>query len=299
MQQQEKKTKTLPTSTLIGVIALVFLITGYQTALFVHRAASLRIVANKDAPDTVYIVERVREAAPSDSLPRTERTITRKASAHAPAAQAVRRAYTPRRYESFRFNPNTVPVEDLMRLGFSRKQAEAIERYRQKGGRFHRKTDFAKSYVVADSVYDRLEPYIDIPLLDINAADSAAFEALPGIGPWFAARMVAYRRELHGYSYKEQLMDIYRFDREKFDGLSDLITVGPSASYPIWTLPADSLARHPYISWQAARGIVRFREHTPPEDCTLEALLAAGILEADNAAKLARCRVAERSAAGM
>ena len=80
--------------------------------------------------------------------------------------------------------------------------------------------------MVSDSVYKRLEAYIDIPLLDLNLADSADFDGLPGIGGYFASRMVEYRRRLGGYySYKEQLMDIYNFDKEKYDGLADLVTI--------------------------------------------------------------------------
>ena len=38
-----------------GVVAVVFLIIGYQTALFVHHAAVMKITANRDEPDTIYI----------------------------------------------------------------------------------------------------------------------------------------------------------------------------------------------------------------------------------------------------
>ncbi|MBQ7195366.1 MAG: helix-hairpin-helix domain-containing protein [Bacteroidales bacterium] len=151
----------------------------------------------------------------------------RRNAEHGEMAQRIYEAAKGRRVESFRFDPNTVSLSDLQRLGFSEKQAAAIENYRAKGGRFHRKEDFAKSFVVADSVYRRLEPYIDIPKLDINAADSAAFDALPGIGPYFAARMVALREKLHGYSYPEQLLQIPNFGAERYEGLKDLITVGP------------------------------------------------------------------------
>lgn len=34
---------------------MVFLIIGYQTALFVHQAAVMKIAANRDEPDTVYV----------------------------------------------------------------------------------------------------------------------------------------------------------------------------------------------------------------------------------------------------
>ena len=216
----------------------------------------------------------------------------RRNAPHSGYVQQVRRAT--RRVESFRFNPNTVSVEDLIRLGFSEKQAQAIDNYRTKGGRFRRKADFAKSFVVADSVFRRLEPFIDIPRVDLNRADSAALDALPGIGPYYAAKIVGYRAELGGYSYPEQLMDLYRFDREKYDALQDLVFCSKPAPYALWTLPADSLRKHPYIrSRQAARAIVLFRENTPREEWTVQALSAAGILPEEDARRLSRCVIAE------
>ena len=285
-----------------GGIALAFLIIGYQSALFVHRAAQLRIAAIRDHPDTVYVVDPgvasrllasypelpdQAGASPAGAPP----TVRRNAQHSAPVRQERARS---RRVESFRFNPNTVSLEDLMRLGFSEKQARAIDNYRQKGGRFRRPSDFAKSYVVSDSVFKRLEKYIDIPRTDINRADSAAFDALPGIGPYFAAKMVEYRARLGGYSYPEQLMDIYHFDREKYDGLSDLICCSrPREPFRIWSLPEDSLRLHPYIrTRQAAHSIVLLREHTPREQWTLETIAGAGILPEEDASRLLRCVVA-------
>jgi DNA uptake protein ComE-like DNA-binding protein len=266
----------------VGAIALAFLIIGYQAALVVSRASRLRIEANRDRPDTVFVF--LNGAA---TMPET----LRRNAPHSRYVQQVRRAT--RGVECFLFNPNTVSVEDLIRLGFSEKQAQAIDNYRTKGGRFRRKSDFAKSFVVADSVYRRLEPYIYIPRLDLNAADSAALDALPGIGPFYAARIVSYRAELGGYSFPEQLMDIYHFDQEKYDGLKDLVFCSRPAPYALWTLPADSLRRHPYIrSWQAARAIVLFRDNTPREGWTVEAIAAAGILPEEDARRLARCVIA-------
>ena len=217
--------------------------------------------------------------------------IRRSDASHSPVIQQVRASR--KKVESFRFNPNTVSVEDLMRLGFSLKQAESIDRYRQKGGTFRRKSDFAKSFVVADSVYDRLEEYIDIPLTDINKADSASLDALPGIGPYLATKIIEYRNKLGGYSYKEQLMDIYRFDRQKYEGLSDLITCSRPKPLRLWSLPADSLRLHPYIrSWQAAKAIVLYRENTPAPQRRVSALGdETGILPDSLALKLARCYI--------
>lgn len=347
----EKENKRgLSASFKVGAIALAFLIVGYQSSLFIHKAALLRIAANRDHPDTVFVadealVERIvgrGSGSPSDgdsgyrngsrgsggsrrqngsydhsrargsnsgsgndgsiSNPRNDGPISDgkggsvvigRSGSHSDLARKAYDASPSRRVESFRFNPNTATMDDFQRLGFTERQAQSIMNYREKGGQFRRKSDFAKSYVVADSVFERLEPFIDIPLLDINAADSAAFDALPGIGPYFAAKMVSHRADLGGYSYPEQLMDIYRFDQEKFDALADLIVVGPSDSLSLWTLDEAALAKHPYIDKRAAHGIVLFRNNNSNSSLTVDALIAAGILSPIEGSKLARCRIAK------
>lgn len=289
-----KKDRGLARSTVVGVVALVFLIIGYQTALFVHSAAVARVAANRDEPDTVFVYRELEGRSLTGvqddrKNAHDDRKEIRKTGKHS-AAGEVMRARVPRKVESFRFDPNSVSVEQLRRLGFSEKQALSIVNYREKGGRFRRKADFARSFVVSDSIFKRLEPYIDIPLIDLNVADSAAFDGLPGIGGWFASKMVAYRKELGGYSFKEQLMDIYRFDKDKFDALEDLVTVRHPYVYPLWELPVDSLRKHPYIgNYETARAIVLFRENNPPSEWTVENLSAAGVLSAEQAVKMSMC----------
>ncbi len=320
-KKYDEDQKPLLNSFRAGVIALVFLLLGFQLALFVHRAAETRILANRDEPDTVYV--RVGDAGDFEDMDGGSgyvesrsgggsggglsgggsggglsgggsgggQTVRRNAE-HDDKVERIRYERPPKKVESFRFDPNTVSVEDLVRLGFSPKQAESIDNYRQKGGRFRRKEDFKKSYVVADSVYERLAPYIYIPKIDLNKADSAAFDSLPGIGAWFAAKMVSYREELGGYSCKEQLMEIYNFDQEKFDGLKDLVTVGECEPFRLWSLPADSLKLHPHIhDWRTARAIVLYRENNPPELLTIDGLEAAGILDSTRAARLRLCKI--------
>lgn len=321
------KKDALKSSFVVGSIALVFLIVGYQVAVFVHSAAVAKIAADRDCPDTVFVAvgdesggenftpgtktgnakmpnERQWEKNRDEGVGKNRdaysrgkgadgRVIERRSGAKNAVGKMVRENVPRRQVESFRFNPNTASVEELQRLGFSLKQAQSIENYRNKGGRFRRKSDFAKSFVVSDSIYRRLEPYIDIPKLDINLADSAAFDTLPGIGGWFARQMIEYRERLGGYSYLEQLMEIRNFDREKFDKLSDLIFISPQTAVPysLWTLPEDELKRHPYIG-SAAHGIVLFRNSQPKEKWSIMELERNRVLPPENAERLGRCLVA-------
>ena len=125
MVPPQKKRNGLSASFITGSIALVFLIIGYQVALFVHKAAVTRLVANRDQPDTVYVSEDCsssRNNAEGDAAGSSPK-VERKNAPHSPEAVKVREKAVPRRVESFRFNPNTVSLEDLQRLGFSEKQA--------------------------------------------------------------------------------------------------------------------------------------------------------------------------------
>ena len=194
----------------------------------------------------------------------------------------------------FRFNPNTISTDSLMLLGFTEKQAQSIDAYRLKGGRYHRVGDFGTSYVVGKDIFNRLKDYIDIPLLDINAADSAAFDALPGIGAYYAAKMVSQREALGGwYCCKEQLLDIWNFGEERYEGLQDLVFVKPEdaakGKFDIWTASEDEMKAHPYIrSWKIAHNIVLYRNSTPQSEHTLDHLVSAGILTPDSATALSK-----------
>ena len=296
MKDKEKERGGLQQSFLTGVIALVFLLVGYQTALMIHRATVVKIAANRDEPDTVFVyvepeIPVEESGGQMDSAREANQGLrtVRSHSQHSSRAQAVRRNAPYPAPESFRFDPNTATVEDFCRLGFTPKQAESIHAYRQKGGRFHRKSDFAKSYVVSDSIYRRLEQYIDIPLVDLNTADSTALDDLPGIGGWYASKIIEYRKSLGGYSSKEQLLEIYRFDQQKYDALKDLVTIKEPYVYPLWSLPADSLRKHPYIrNYETAKAIVMFRNHNPPDSWTIDNLHSAGICSIETAVRLKR-----------
>lgn len=62
----------------------------------------------------------------------------------------------------FRFDPNTLSRDSFMLLGFSPKQTQVILNYREKGGRFRRREDFRKMYVVSAEKYALLEKWIDV-----------------------------------------------------------------------------------------------------------------------------------------
>lgn len=72
----------------------------------------------------------------------------------------------------FEFDPNTISLDSLILLGFSQKQAQTLLNYRDKGGKFRKREDFAKIYSVSEYMYKRLEPYIVIQENYIKSAEN-------------------------------------------------------------------------------------------------------------------------------
>lgn len=193
-----------------------------------------------------------------------------------------------RTYESFAFDPNTVSVADLQRLGLSERQAESIENYRSKGGRFRSKADFRKMYVVSDTLFARLEAYIEIPKLELNTADSAALVALRGIGPYYARKILDYRERLGGFVDAAQLLEIEGIDADRFAGFSEDVTVDAKKirKIDLWHASDTVLARHPYIGAKGARSVLRYRQLYDSARWTLPDLAKERALPPENIEKL-------------
>jgi DNA uptake protein ComE-like DNA-binding protein len=99
--------------------------------------------------------------------------------------------------------------------------------------------------------------------LHLNSMDSVDFEKLPVFGPVLSSRTVKFRTALGGFIYVSQLKEVYGIDDEAFDKIKSWFD--PSLS-PVSKLCADSaswttLKRHPYIGFEGARMIERYRKH--------------------------------------
>jgi len=64
--------------------------------------------------------------------------------------------------------------------------------------------------------------------LNLNAATEAQLEALPGIGPATATRIVEYRKKNGGFKKVEELMNVKGIGEKSFLKLKGLIAVAPS-----------------------------------------------------------------------
>ena len=69
------------------------------------------------------------------------------------------------------------------------------------------------------------EPESDGPV-NLNTAQKADLETLPGIGPELAERILLYRSQVGRFVAVEQLMDVDGIGEKRLEQIRDLITVG-------------------------------------------------------------------------
>jgi competence ComEA-like helix-hairpin-helix protein len=187
-------------------------------------------------------------------------------------------------YQNFPFNPNNISVDSLQLLGFSKKTALTIEKYRNKGGHFYKKEDLQKIYGLEEAVYKRLEDYIlldesenneiefpkrssflpkEIPeaSIDINQADVDAFRQIKGIGPFYSKTIIEYREKIGGFYSIEQMREIKAIPDTVFIKMKPYLkmTSFKGANFEINNLDKEGLAEHPYISWRQAEALYKYR----------------------------------------
>ncbi len=65
----------------------------------------------------------------------------------------------------------------------------------------------------------------DDGLVHVNTADAAGLQALPGVGPVLAARIVAYREQHGPFSAVEDLLDVAGIGEARLAALRDAVAI--------------------------------------------------------------------------
>lgn len=204
----------------------------------------------------------------------------------------------PKKVERFAFDPNTADSTQLLKLGLQPWQVRNIYKYRAAGGIYREPKDFAKLYGLTVKQYRELEPYIHISsdylpastLVErkqasqsvvrdssqhhypvkireteqvvLNTADTTSLKTIPGIGPYFARKIVQYGQRLGGYVSIDQLDEIEGFPQEAKHYL--VINQPQTQKLNVNRMTLDELKRHPYINFFQAKAITDYRRlHGP------------------------------------
>lgn len=194
----------------------------------------------------------------------------------------------------FAFDPNHADSATLRRVGFTDRQVRNLMAYRRKGGIWHSPDDLSRLYGLHPEDFQKLRPYIRIAqadrrqeydrdwekspypygtpkgekpaltkrteklaegtVINLNQADTTLLKMIPGIGSYYAGKIVKYRERLGGFISTHQLTDIEGLPA----GIARWFEVTPDA-HPVQThinrADFKTLVRHPYLSYEQTKVI--------------------------------------------
>ena len=193
------------------------------------------------------------------------------------------------------FDPNTADSTLLLSLGLQPWQVRSIYRYRAKGGIYRQPSDFSRLYGLTVKQYKELLPYIHISdeykpaaevygrtdavrsgrdtlrypvklrpgqYVTLDDADTASLRKVPGIGRYYASRIVRYRNDLGGYVSVAQLSEIEGIPEAALSYFR--VTGGAVRKLNLNRLTLNELKHHPYINFYQARRIIDYRRLKGP-----------------------------------
>lgn len=153
-----------------------------------------------------------------------------------------------------RIDPNTASAEELDRLpGVGPAVADRIVEERARGGPFRSAADLARVPGIGPKAVERIAPYLSLPptappqagsplprtgataedrggappIIDLNRASAAELEALPGIGPALAGRIVAYRDSVGRFRELRELTRVPGIGARTLERLTPFLRLEP------------------------------------------------------------------------
>jgi DNA uptake protein ComE-like DNA-binding protein len=178
-----------------------------------------------------------------------------------------------------KFDPNSYKEKDWLKLGLSKKQVAVVLKF-IKGG-IYSNEQLQKIVVIPSELFNLIKDSTFYPeknskpiqtverklekekkhLLFINTATQEELESLPGIGAFFAKNIIKYRDKIGGFCKKTQLLEVWKFDLEKYNAIEGLlfITLQDIRRININNALAADFKAHPYINWNQANALVKMR----------------------------------------
>jgi DNA uptake protein and related DNA-binding proteins len=147
-----------------------------------------------------------------------------------------------------------------------------------------------KRYIINDSFSHKRGPNTFTSKIkvriEINTADSAALERLPGIGEILASRIIKYRNKLGGFYSLDQLNEVYNLKSETIRLIQPFLLADTTKIKKIAINSASfkEINAHPYLSFEQTRLIFKIRNRK--RFTSLAQLVQASILSDNELSKL-------------
>lgn len=292
-----------------GALSLVILILVVQTAIFIFQpeAEKETFINESFVGELIAEDSTAKELSLAEQFAKEQVELKKATKNGAFSSDRELESSSIKESSTFQFDPNTITLEELVKLGLTPKQASVVINYRSKGGIFKKREDFKKIYVLPKGFYERVKDSISIKLpersrdytknynfeqkellVELNEADSIELVKLPGIGPYYAKRIIEFREKCGGLITTKELMEIEGVDSARFSLFANKVFVDTLniVKKDLNMATLHELSEHPHIGPYLARSIVRFRELSGKEGVTLALLVLNKIVTPELSEKL-------------
>lgn len=182
----------------------------------------------------------------------------------------------------FPFNPNYINDFRGYRIGMNIDELNKLYAFRKKGKFVNSAKEFQKITGVSDSLLKKISPYFKFPewvvrrnklqksnqktplvVQDINKATAEQLRVIYGIGEKISKRIIAYRTKLQGFSYNNQIYEVWGLDKTVAEDLLKKFQVQSKPTIQkinINTATFKQVLQIVYIDYQLCKRIFEYRD---------------------------------------
>lgn len=178
-----------------------------------------------------------------------------------------------------KFDPNTYSERDWLNLGLSQKQVAIVLKFTERG--ISSNEQLQKIFVIPTQLFELIKDSTFYTkkvfeknhsqtfqakkkvkiIVNVNTANQEELESIPGVGSFYAKNIIKYRDRLGGFVKKEQLLEVWKMDLDKYNAIEEFIFINPKDIREIHlnNTTTEELKQHPYFNWNIANSIVKMK----------------------------------------
>ncbi len=178
-----------------------------------------------------------------------------------------------------KFDPNIYTEQEWLNLGLSKKQVAIVLKFTRRG--IFSNEQLQKIFVIPPQLFEIIKDSTFYTkkafdkdhsqnfqsekkakiAVNVNTANQEELESIPGVGSFYAKNIIKYRDRIGGFVKKEQLLEVWKMDLEKYNAIEEfmVIDVNEIRKIHINTATAEEIKQHPYFNWNIANSVVKMR----------------------------------------
>ena len=196
-----------------------------------------------------------------------------------------------KKYTIYPFNPNYISDHKGYQLGMKIKEIDRLLAHRNKRLFVNSAKEFQEVTKISDSLFQAISPYFkfpewvqkknrekeerftvttktkkyisDITSSDINEATPYDFTLVKGVDEYLSERIIKYRSKLQGFSFSEQLFEVWGLEKEVADNILQVFSIQKKpriTKINVNTASFKEVLSNPYIDYELCVQIFGYKD---------------------------------------